>query len=99
MSHDRFATPPFVADLFQVPKLAIASLDVIVGSRFRALGERLRGIRAKVNLMAFNPHAGAPYERPAILFREPIEVVAAVCVNGKTPPSSFPSPCFSRPSS
>jgi 23S rRNA (adenine2503-C2)-methyltransferase len=30
----------------------------------RALGERLRGIRAKVNLMAFNPHEGAPYERP-----------------------------------
>lgn len=31
----------------------------------RALGERLRGIRCKVNLIPFNPHEGSGYGRPS----------------------------------
>ena len=31
----------------------------------RELARRIQGIRGKVNLLPFNPHEGAPYQRPA----------------------------------
>ncbi len=31
----------------------------------RRLGELLKGIRCKINLIPFNPHSGSPYQRPS----------------------------------
>ena len=48
MPNNGFAAAPFVANFFKVTKLAIASFDVIVGSYFSPLVERLFEIDQKL---------------------------------------------------
>jgi len=37
VANNRFATPPFVANFFQVPQLSITAFNVVAGSSFTAL--------------------------------------------------------------
>lgn len=53
MLDDRFALPPFVAHLFQVPELAITAFNMIVGSCLGAVCERLLEVHQELLHVGF----------------------------------------------